>query len=363
MSKEKNNPNNTYYTGYDENEDYTKPESIEMIPGLSNHTYRKLLAVNIFLCIFTGIMLSIVSTYIFINFVSQETTLNFSAFLAVFSATFMIKVCKKHQKNVRTVNMVLFTISALLYGTCVFFTQYVKSFMLFICFFIIASIFSVITAYFFKEKTKKYFIPILAVFFLLSILNASEQLSWFKNQVEFSAEYFYVSSKLSKYPNDKSNYYSRTPFTEEEFEKAYVKGLSIITNEEEMYSAFYDIREKNIDLIIPYNAKGISEKIANMISISKTKYDKNFFKKNNLLIVDISSFYPIQKNEIKEIYFKGSKANILCDVYTSYEDYKKESENTSLVEICLALVAIDKNYDIPKFISNAEITPNIIFND
>lgn len=363
MSKEKNNLNDTYYTGYNENEDYTKPEDVEMIPGLSNRTYRKLLAINISLCIFTGIMLGIVSTYIFINFVSREITFSFSAFLAVFSAALMIKVCKKHQKNVKTFNMVLFTISALLYGICVFFTQYVKSFILFICLFIIASIFAIITVYLFKEKTKKYFIPILAVFFLLSILNASEQLSWFKNQVEFSAEYFYVSSKLSKYPNDQSNYYSRTPFTEEEFEKGCINHLNIITNEKEMYSAFYDIREKNTNLIIPYDSKGMSEKIAGMISISKTKYDENFFKKNNLLIVNISSFYPIQKNEIKEIYFKGSKANILYDVYTNYYDYRKINENTSPVEICVALVAIDKSYDIPKFIRDGEITPNIIFND
>ena len=157
MSKEKNNLNDTYYTGYNENEDYTKPEDVEMIPGLSNRTYRKLLAINISLCIFTGIMLGIVSTYIFINFVSREITFSFSAFLAVFSAALMIKVCKKHQKNVKTFNMVLFTISALLYGICVFFTQYVKSFILFICLFIIASIFAIITVYLFKEKTKKYF--------------------------------------------------------------------------------------------------------------------------------------------------------------------------------------------------------------
>lgn len=363
MSKEKNNLNDTYYTGYDENEDYTKPEDVEMIPGLSNRTYRKLLAVNISLCIFIGIMLGIVSTYIFINFVSKETTFSFSAFLAVFSTAFMIKVCRKHQKDIKTFNMVLFTISSLLYGLCVFFTQYVKSLILFLCFFIVASIFAIISVYFFKGKMKKHFIPILAVFVLLSILNASEQLSWFKNQVKFSAEYFYVSSTLSKYPNDQSNYYSRTPFTEGEFEKGCIKNLNIITNEKEMYSAFYDIREKNNNLIIPYNSKGMSEKIASMISISKTKYDENFFKKNNLLIVNISSFYPIQKNEIKEIYFKGSKANILYDVYTSYDDYKKRDENTSLVEICFALVAIDKSYDIPKFINSAEITPNIIFND
>lgn len=317
-------------------------KTIEKEPTISQRQLKLKIALEIFLLAVITFSFDIILINLIENSADKFALIGFDIiintefviFLGVAVFIALIVFCIKKQDKIMLKAMVTLAIFSLLcaFSLLIFDKMvYIISVVLMLA----VAVFSVIII---NKENRKIFIPIMAILLLCTYFNGFQQL-FCDSSVEFSADYFYISS----YPMTKINERANDHYTGRYFSSDILSSVEfsndncIITSYEQFNSMFSDNAASGTMIEYDRENSELVMLISSMVKATK-KYDEKFFEEYAVIPYCITSPYLNIAVGTKAVAFNGTKSKLKLDLYTTD---KTESQETKTV--CICLIAIKKS--------------------
>ncbi len=301
---------------------------------------------------FNAVFMALIENNIYrIEIFSLSVNADFVLFLGVVIFIFFLVFCIRKQDKVILKSLLLFSVFSLICALSVL----MNSEILFIFYMTVTFIFAVIAIRSFNGILKRLFIPFMSVLFLLSVLNGYLQL-FADYSIDFSADYFYISSRQITQNKDDVHHYSSGFYSSDFFEGIeFVSDLYIISTYEQFERLFLSNNGSYFWEALNENKDVIGKSFADMIK--KTgKYDEAFFSEYVLMPVFKLSGYSDISVEIDKVSFRETKRIVegLC-----YINQTRGTESDSIETVCICLIQM-KKADIQDLLSQISGKGNML---
>ena len=301
---------------------------------------------------FNAVFIALIENNVYrIEIFSLSVNADFVLFLGVVIFIFFLVFCIKKQDKIILKSLLLFSVFSFLCALSVL----MNSEILFIFDMAVTFILAVIAVRSFNGILKRLFIPFMSVLFLLSFFNGYLQL-FADYSVDFSADYFYISSRQITQNKDDVHHYSSEFYSSDFFEETeFVGDLYIISTHEQFERLFLNNNGSYFWNASNENKNVIGKCFADMLKETE-KYDEAFFSEYVLMPVCKLSRYSDISVEIDKVSFRETKRIVegLC-----YVSQTRGTESDNIETVCICLIQM-KKADIQGLLSQISRKSNML---
>ncbi len=352
----KNNPSEQDFkqnnSSYSQEITETDSEFNITLKQLRKKIFAEILIIVLITLSFNAVFMALIENNIYrIEIFSLSVHSEFVLFLGIAIFIFFLVFCIKKQSEIILKSLLLFGIFSFICALSVL----MESGMLFILDMAVALIFAVVAVRSFDGLLRKLFIPFMSVLFLLCVLNGYLQL-FSDYSVDFSADYFYISSRQITENEDASHHYSLEFYSNDFFEGTEFVNDSYIISDYAQFERFFLNNDGSYFWGVSNGNKNVIGKcFADMLKETE-QYDEDFFSEYALMPVCRISWYSDICVEIENVSFKETKRIIEGSCYVNQT---RGTESDNIETVCVCLIKMKKS-DIQGLLSQISKRGNML---